>query len=58
MCHTLYIGEQEFNIRLDNHSKGVHTQNTPQPSQHFKLPNYNFNQHAKFTLIEQLVWLI
>ena len=23
-------------------------------NQHFKLPNRNFNQHARFTLIEQL----
>ena len=51
-----YIGksETEFNIRLNNHLKDVNRQNATQADQHFKLPNHNFNQHAIFTLIEQL----
>ena len=40
------------NIRLNNHHKDINRQNAPQASQHFKLPYHNFNQHAKFTLIE------
>ena len=44
----------EFNIRLNNPRKDVNTQNAPQADQHFKLPNHNFSQHARFTLIEQL----
>ena len=56
ICHIQYIGksEREFNIRLNNHCKDVNRQNAPQADQHFKLPNHNFNQHARFTLIEQL----
>ena len=56
ICHIQYIGksETEFNIRLNNHCKDVNRQNAPQTDQHFKLPNHNFNQHARFTLNEQL----
>ena len=51
-----YIGKSktEFIIRLNNHRKDVNRQNAPQADQHFKLPNQNFNKHARFTLIEQL----
>ena len=41
-------------FRLNNHRKDVNRQNTPRADQHFKLPDHNFNQHARFTLIEQL----
>ena len=59
ICGIQYIGksETEFNIRLNNHRKDVNRQNAPQADQNFcliKLPNHNFNQHAGFTLIEQL----
>ena len=56
ICRIQYIGksETEFNIRLNNHRKDVNRQNTPQADQNFKLPNYIFSQHARFTLIEQL----
>ena len=43
-----------YNIWLNNHRKDVHKINTPEADQHFRLPNHNFNAHAKFTLIEQL----
>ena len=38
ICHIQYIGksETEFNIRLNNHRKGVNRQNAPQADQHFK----------------------
>ena len=51
ICHIQYIGksETEFNIRLNNHCKDVNRQNAPQADQRFKLPNHNFNQHARFT---------
>ena len=51
-----YIGksEVEFNNRLNNYCKDVNRQKVPQADQHFKLPNHNFNQRAKFTLIEQI----
>ena len=56
ICLIQYIGksETEFNIRLNNHRKDVNRQNATQEDQHFKLPNRNFNQHARFTLIGPL----
>ena len=56
ICGIQYIGksETEFNIRLNNHCKDGSRQNAPQADQHFKLPNHNFNQHARFTLTMQL----
>ena len=50
-----YIGksETEFNIRLNIHRKHINRQNSPQADQHFNVPNHNFSQHARFTLIEQ-----
>ena len=56
ICRIQYIGksETEFNIRLNNQRKDVNRQNATQAGQHFKLPNLNFSQHARFTLIEQL----
>ena len=65
LCHIQYIGKSEtqFNLRLNNHRKDlrlnnhrkdINRQNAPLLDQHFKLPGHNFNQHAKFILIEQL----
>ena len=56
ICRIKYVGKSdtEFNIRLNNHCKNVNRQNTSQANQHFKLTNHNFNQHARFTLNEQL----
>ena len=56
ICRIQYIGksEAEFDIRLNNHHKDVNRKNATQADQHLKLPNHNFNQHARFTLIEQL----
>ena len=56
ICRIQYIGKSEtkFIIRLNNHRKDVNRQNTPQADQHLKLPNHNSNQHARFTLNEQL----
>ena len=55
-CRIQYTGksETEFNIRLKIHRKDVNRPNAPQAGQHFKLPNHIFNQHARFTLTEQL----
>ena len=56
ICRIEYIrkSETEHSIRLNNHRKDVNRQNAPEADQHFKLPNHNFNQHVRFTLIEQL----
>ena len=54
ICYIQYIGksETEFKIRLTNHHKDVTKQNAPEADQYFKLPYYNFSQHARFTLIK------
>ena len=54
--HIQYIrkSETEFNTRLNNHLKDLNRKNGLQADNHFKLPNHNFHQHARFTLIEQL----
>ena len=49
-----HTSETEFNIELYNQREDVNRQNAPQADYHFKLPHYNFNQNARFTLIEQL----
>ena len=56
LCNKQYMGKSEtnFNLRLNNHQKDVHKQNLLQADQHFWLPGQNFNNHAKFTLIELL----
>ena len=56
ICRIQYINKSEtqFNLRLNNHQKDVNRQNAPLVDQHFKLPGGNFNQRAKFILIEQL----
>ena len=56
ICRIQYIGKSEakFNNRLNNYRQEVNRYNTPQADHHFKLPNHNFNQHARFTLIEEL----
>ena len=46
-----YIRKSEA---LNNYRKDVNRQNALQVDQHLKLPNHNFSQHARFTLIEQL----
>ena len=56
ICRIQYTEKSgtKSNIRLNNYRKDVNRQNAPQADQHFKLPYHNFNQYAKFTLIEQL----
>ena len=49
------IFETTFNLMLNNHHKDINKQNLPQADQRLWLPGYNFNKHAKFTLIEQLI---
>ena len=56
LCNTQYTGktDTQFNIRLNNHHKDVHKDNSLEAHQHFRLPNHDFKKHANFTLIEQL----
>ena len=41
-------------LRLINYQKDLHKQNMLKAEQHFWLPDHNFNNHSKFTLIELL----
>ena len=60
----IYLTECRIcHVRLENQKQNLISyqifvvmtrQNAPQADQHFKLPVHNFNQHAIFTLIDQL----
>ena len=54
LCNKQYTGKYEttFNLRINNHRKGLNKQNSHQADQHFRLLDRNFNKHAKFTLIK------
>ena len=56
LCSKQYVGKAEtaFNIRLNNHRKDVKKANAILACKHFQSPNHNFNQHAKFTIIDKL----
>ena len=58
LCKVQYVGKAEtpFNIQLNNHRKDANGNNPKAipTSTYFKQPGYNFNKHAKFTLIEQI----
>lgn len=46
--------ESQFNIRLKNHHKNINIQASSLVDQHIKIHRYNFNQHVKLALKEQL----
>ena len=56
LCNIQYVGKSEtnFNIRFNNHWKGVRHQKAIPACVQFRKEGHNFIQHAKFTLIEQL----
>ena len=67
LCKIQYVGKAEtpFNVPLKNHGKdddGNNSKAIP-TSIHFKQNDHNFNEHAKFSLIEQintqviLIWI-
>ena len=51
-----YVGKSEwsFNKRINTHRNDVCRPDGPPADKHFQLPNHNFNQHAKFTILEKL----
>ena len=55
-CKIQYVGKAktEFNIRLNNHRKGVSKSDAIPASRHFSGKNHNFNTHANFILIKQI----
>ena len=56
LCKCQYIGKSEtpFNIRLNSHRKDVSSVTGIPACKHSNETGYNFNSHAKFTIIDQL----
>ena len=56
ICQLQYVGKSEtpFNIRLSNLEKDAKLQASILWWKHFNNQNHNFQQHAEFTLIEQI----
>ena len=52
-----YVGKVEtaFNLRLNYHRKDTKKPNSILASKHFQEKGHNFNKHAKFISIEELV---
>ena len=46
--------ERTFNRRINSHRNDVWRLEGPPCDKHFQLPNHNFNNHARFTIIEAL----
>jgi len=55
-CKIQYVGKAEtpLNLRINNHRKDVANPNAIPVCKHFAQPAHKFNDHAKFTIIEQL----
>ena len=57
LCPVIqYVGKSEppANIRFNKHRDDCKAATSIEIDQHFRLPVHNFNEHATFTLIEQL----
>ena len=56
LCKVQYVGKAEtaINIRLNNQRKDINNPKSIPADVHFRKPGHSFNQHAKFTIIEQL----
>lgn len=53
---TQYVGKSEppAHLRINTHRHDVHDPKGGAFDHHFALPGHDFNQHARFTLIEQV----
>ena len=56
LCRLQYIGKSEtyFYLRLNNYRSEVKKDNPSPSAKHFKLPGHNFDEHARFTIIEKI----
>ena len=56
LCKIQYVGKSEwpFNIRINKHRDDVLKHDAILACQQFKKCNHNFNEHARFIIIEQL----
>ena len=54
--NSQYVGKSEtkWNIRLNNHRQDSQKVDTIPFDKPFQLPRHNFNEHARFTLVEQV----
>ena len=57
LCNKQYVGKAEtsFNIRLNNNRKDVKKVDAKMACKHFQQESHNFNKHAKFNIINQLM---
>ena len=55
LCQYVGKAETSFNIRLNNHRKDRKKANAIMACKHFQQESHNFNKHAKFTIINQLM---
>ena len=55
ICKLQYVGSMvTFNIHVNNHRKDVNSEKSILPCKHVNESNHSSQQHAEFTLIEQL----
>ena len=56
LCNLQYVEKFEWpmNIRLNSHRNDVGREDVIPAIKHFSQPDYHFNSHAIFTLIEQI----
>ena len=57
LCKIQFVGKAEtaFNIRLDDHRKYIKYPKAIPADKHLNQTRHNFNLHAKFIIIEQLL---
>ena len=57
LCNKQYVGKAEtsLSIRLNNHRKDVKKVDAIMICKYFQQASHNFNKHAKFTIIDQLM---
>ena len=57
LCNKQYVGKTDtaFNIRLNNHRKDTKNLSAILACRHFQQQGRNFNSHAKFIIIDELV---
>ena len=57
LCNAQCVGKAEtsFNTRLNNHRKDVKNVFLIMACKHFQQESHNFNKHAKFNIIDQLM---
>ena len=55
-CNIQYVGKSDrpFNIRVSNHRQDFKNPNAIPAWKHFSKHDYDFNNHGKFIIIEQL----